>query len=132
MSGFFAIPAVMIPPLAFPTMIIILGHLGYEFVRGIQVAKGTAKAQAQAGVFRSANGVEVELKLTEEGNLELCVDEEQLRAMEGIEKEELSGKIVQGYTHHKVIEELEAQGYTVVEEEELDTGTIRLVVRKWS
>lgn len=132
MSGFIAAGAMAIPPLAFPTLILILGHLGYELMGGFKAASALAETKARGSVFRSANGVEVELSITEDGQIDLCVNEEELRAKEGIEREELVDKIIQGYTHVKVIEDLQAQGYTVVEEEELDTGTIRLVVRKWS
>jgi hypothetical protein len=132
MSGFCIIPPFPVTPLAFPALAILLSQLGYEMVQGYRKVKASGKAQANSAVFRSANGVDVEVKVDGEGKIELCVDEEELRAKEGIEREELAGKIVQGFSYQKVIEELEAKGYTIVEEQELDTGSIRLVVRKWS
>lgn len=130
-------PSVTVPPLPiaileFPTLILLLGQLGYELVRGYRDIKAVGKALAKGGVFRSANGVEVEVTVTEDGKLSLCVDEKELRAKEGLEKGELHEKILQAYSYKKVIEQLEAKGFTLVEEQELDTGTIRLVVRKWS
>ncbi|MCI0482377.1 MAG: DUF1257 domain-containing protein, partial [Candidatus Dadabacteria bacterium] len=126
------IPAFPLTPLAFPGLALLLYQLGYEMVRGYKKVSASGKAQANSAVFRSVNGVDVEVKIDAEGKIEICVDEEQLRAKEGIEREDLAGKIVQGLSYQKVIEQLEAQGYTIVEEQELDTGSIRLVVRKWS
>ncbi len=56
----------------------------------------------------------------------------------GLSKEDLKKQsesiqqVVQRYAYHKVIKELQAQGYTVAEEEKRPDQTIRLLVRKWS
>lgn len=41
-------------------------------------------------------------------------------------------QVVQRYSYRKVLKELQAQGYTLAEEEKRSDNTIRLVVRKWS
>lgn len=40
-------------------------------------------------------------------------------------------KITQRYAYKKVVRELQAQGYSVAEEEKRADGAIRLLVRKW-
>ncbi len=132
MVAYIATPPIPIPILEFPTLILLLGSFGYEAIKGYRQIKmqkvGVAKAQA----FRSPNGVDVEIGLTEKGELQVCVDEDELRAKEGIEREELAEQIIQAYTYKKVVEKLEKQGYSVIEEQEVDSGTIKLVVQKWS
>jgi len=56
----------------------------------------------------------------------------------GLSKEQMKRQsesvqqVVQRYAYRKVIKELQAQGYTIAEEEKRPDKTIRLVVRKWS
>jgi len=129
-SGFFGLSP--IPILEFALIARLLGDLGYEMAKASRQVKALRSGWAQGSSFRSPNAVEIEVGVTKDGRLQLFVDEEELRAKEGIEEKDLAEQIVQGYTYKKVIEKLQAQGYTLVEEQQLDEGTIKLVVRKWS
>lgn len=56
----------------------------------------------------------------------------------GLSKEQIKKQtesvqqVVQRYAYRKVLKELQAQGYTLAEEEKRPDKSIRLVVRKWS
>ena len=130
MSGFIGVSP--IPIFEFALIGRLLAELGYDMVKASSQVKALRSGWAKGSMFRSPNGVEIEVGVTKEGKLQLFVDEEQLRAKEGIEEKDLAEQIVQGYTYKKVIEKLQAQGYTLVEEQQLDEGTIKLVVRRWS
>jgi hypothetical protein len=66
------------------------------------------------------------------GKASLCVEgqgqtQEALRAM----GEELSKRVVQKYVYQRIIDEMRARQFTVVEEETEDSQAIRLKVRRW-
>ncbi len=66
------------------------------------------------------------------GQASLCVtgdgeDEERLRA----QGEELSRAVVQQYVYQKLMDEMRARGFVVVEEETSENHAIRLKVRHW-
>lgn len=129
------------------------GSLGY------QIASETAKAgQADTEEDRSAavnlkiprsevvtnqlgrgqrisvtrEGITVTFSRDERGRASLCVNgsgqtREALRAL----GEELSGAIVQQYVHQKILDEMRARGFVVVEEETSVDRAIHLRVRHW-
>jgi hypothetical protein len=66
------------------------------------------------------------------GRASVCVTgpghlEEELRAI----GEELSQRVVQKYVHRRLLDEMQARGFTVVEEEVDENSAIRLKVRHW-
>ena len=130
MSGIIGVAP--LPIFEFAMVAHLLGQMGYEIAQASRHVKAIRSGWVQGSAFRSPKGVDIEVGLTKEGKLQLFVDEAELRAKEGIEEKDLAEKIVQGYTYQKVIEKLQSQGYTLVEEQQLDEGTIKLVVRKWS
>ena len=66
------------------------------------------------------------------GKASVCVtgpghSDEELRAM----GEELSQRVVQKYVHRRLLDEVRARGFNVVEEEVDENNAIRLKVRHW-
>lgn len=66
------------------------------------------------------------------GKASICVTgpghtDEELRAI----GEELSQRVVQSYVHRRLLDEVRARGFTVVEEEVDQNNAIRLKVRHW-
>lgn len=77
-------------------------------------------------------GVTVTFSRDARGKASVCVTgegytDEELRAF----GEELSQRVVQKYVHQKLLEEVRARGYNVVEEEVDENNAIRLKVRHW-
>ena len=78
------------------------------------------------------NGVTVTFTRDARGKASLCVtgtgqDKEELRAL----GEELSQCVVQQYVYQKLMDEMRARGFNVVEEEVSEDRSIRLKVRHW-
>jgi hypothetical protein len=78
------------------------------------------------------NGVTVTFSRDARGKASVCVTgegytEEELRAL----GEELSGRVVQTYIHQRLLEEIRARQFVVVEEEIDENQAIRLKVRHW-
>lgn len=75
--------------------------------------------------------VQVEVGRDERGTCRICVSGEgctdnQLRKI----AREISARIVQQYTYHKVVSELKARRFTVAGEEVATDGTIKLHIRR--
>ena len=80
----------------------------------------------------SRNGVTVTFSRDARGKAALCVTgngqgEDELRAL----GEELSQCVVQNYVYRKLMDEMRARGFNVVEEEVNEDRSIRLKVRHW-
>jgi hypothetical protein len=78
------------------------------------------------------NGVTVTFSRDARGKASLCVNgsgqgADELRAL----GEELSKAVVQQYVYRKLMDEMRARGFVVVEEETNEDRTIRLKVRHW-
>jgi len=78
------------------------------------------------------NGVTVEFSRDVRGKASLCVtgsgqNDEALRAL----GEELSGRVVQKYVYQRLMDEMRARQFMVVEEETDEHNAIRLKVRRW-
>ncbi len=78
------------------------------------------------------DGVTVTFARDPRGKASLCVtgngqSDAELRAL----GEELSGRVVQQYVYQKLMEEMRARGFVVVEEEAGANQAIRLKVRHW-
>jgi len=77
-------------------------------------------------------GVTVTFSRDGRGKASICVtgpghSDEELRAI----GEELSQRVVQKYVHRRLLDEMQARGFNVVEEEVDDNNAIRLKVRHW-
>jgi len=131
MSGCFFGPPILIPMMELPTAMIALGMLGFELVQGLyQVANVKAFCNVDH-VLQNKSGLKIGLRMNKKGKLELLVDEDDLRAKEGIELKDFKNQFQQRYAYAKLVERLKAEGYTMVEEKEETNETIRLVVRRW-
>ena len=78
------------------------------------------------------DGVTVTFSRDARGKASLCVSggglsQENLRAL----GEELSGQVVQRYVYQKLMDEMRARGFVVVEEETDEQRAIHLKVRHW-
>ncbi len=77
-------------------------------------------------------GVTVVFSRDARGKASICVtgpghSDEELRAI----GEELSQRVVQTYVHRRLLEEIQARGFNVVEQEVDENNAIRLKVRHW-
>lgn len=77
-------------------------------------------------------GVTVVFERDARGKAAICVtgpgySDEELRAI----GEELSQRVVQKYVHRRLLDEMQARGFNVVEEEVDENNAIRLKVRHW-
>jgi hypothetical protein len=79
------------------------------------------------------DGVTVTFARDARGRASLCVDgkmghsEASLRAI----GEELSRRVVQTYVYQRLMQEMKARQFNVVEEERAEDNSIRLKVRRW-
>ena len=127
--------------------------LGYTLVEeGIQQRQDSKVANGQRGVQLEIEqseivtnqlgrdqrirvmrgGVTVTFERDARGKASVCVTgpgytDEELRAI----GEELSQRVVQKYVHRRLLDEMQARGFNVVEEEVDANNAIRLKVRHW-
>lgn len=78
------------------------------------------------------NGVTVAFSRDARGRASVCVSgegytEDELRAL----GEELSRRVVQKYVHQRLLQEIRARQFVIVEEETDENNAIRLKVRHW-
>ena len=66
-----------------------------------------------------------------EGNYEFVADWWGVETTKGITEEEFQDQLKRRYAYHNVKMACEEKGYSVEEEENLEDGTVNLVVRKW-
>lgn len=67
----------------------------------------------------------------QQGEYELVADWWGVETTKMVTEEEFSEKLKRRYAYHNVLMACEDKGYTVEEEENLEDGTVNLVVRKW-
>ena len=127
--GGFVFP-VLIPAMEIPTAIIALTMLGFELVSAVSSISDHARSLSDQ-VMVNKSGLKVGLRTGKNGKLELVIDEEQLRKKEGIELKVFKKQLQHKYAYARMLERLKVQGYSVVEEENLESKRIRLVVRRW-
>jgi hypothetical protein len=131
MSGCFFAPPVLIPMMEIPTAFIAFGMLGFELVKGLHDFNCMGKTNLVDHVLTNKSGLKIGIRKNKQGKLEILVDEDELRAKEGIELKEFKQQIQQKYAYTQLLNRLKAEGYTVVEEKEEANESIRLVVRRW-
>jgi lauroyl/myristoyl acyltransferase len=128
--GGFVFP-VLIPAMEIPTAVIALTMLGFELVSAVSSISDHARSLNVDQVMVNKAGLKVGLRTGKNGKLELVIDEEQLRKKEGIELKDFKKQLQHKYAYARMLERLKAQGYSVVEEENIESKRIRLVVRRW-
>jgi hypothetical protein len=65
------------------------------------------------------------------GEYEMVADWWGVETTRGVTEEEFQDKLKRRYAYHNVLMACEDKGYTVEEEENLEDGTVNLVVRRW-
>jgi hypothetical protein len=131
MSGFLLIPTILIPSMGTVVATAALGLLGFNVLsEATSLLCGRKRIVADI-VLESESGLQIGVRKNRDGTLELLVDEDELRVKEGIELKEFEEQIQQKYAYVKLLDQLKAEGYQVVEESEEEGETIRLVVRRW-
>ena len=90
--------------------------------------------QVSAGqeIVLNKEGIELRIRRDEHGRCVVCASglgqtKEQLQAM----AEEFSQRVTQCFMYNKVVTELKAKGFQVVNEEVMDDQSIRIHVRRW-
>jgi hypothetical protein len=131
MSGLVVLPIIFIPSMQAVVATSALALLGYNIVAGSDKLFCGGKTVAADHVLESESGLQIGVRTTKDGKLELLVDEDELRTKEGLDLKEFEEQLQQKYQYVKLKEQLEADGYSVVEETEEENETIRLVVRRW-
>lgn len=95
-----------------------------------EIVTGQLGREQQIGVTR--DGVTVTFSRDARGKAAVCVTgegrtDEELRAL----GEQLSGRVVQKYVHHRLLDEIQRRQFNIVEEEVDENNAIRLKVRHW-
>jgi len=106
--------------------------------------KFTAAEQGQAAAVRGYRGQTMEAALSidmgkydvgvvqnQNGEYELVADWWGVETTKGVTEEEFQEQLKRRYAYHNVLMACQDKGYTVEEEENLEDGTVNLVVRRW-
>ena len=105
------------------------GSINLEIERSEVVTGGLGRDES---ISVTRDGVTVKFARDPRGKASLCVtgvghSDEELRAI----GEQLSKAVVQQYVYQKLMGEMQARGFNVVEEEVAEDRSIRLKVRHW-
>ena len=108
-------------------LLIAIKELGYKYEEGnLEIGGfGAAKAQVEIKIPLRLSG-DIGFRHTPTG-YEVVADWWGVR---GIKREAFTNALMQRYAYHATRAKLEAQGFTLVEEESTETGQIRLVLRR--
>jgi len=92
----------------------------------------TGKLNRDQRICVTRDGVTVEFSRDARGKATVCVtgkgfSDEELRKL----GEELSRRVIQKYVHQRLLDEIKARQFVVVEEEVDENNAIRLKVRHW-
>ena len=100
--------------------------------------------QGQAATVRGYRGQTMEAALSinmgkydvgvvqnQSGEYELVADWWGVETTKGVTEEEFQQNLKRRYAYHNVLMACEDKGYSVEEEENLEDGTVNLVVRRW-
>jgi len=98
-------------------------RLAMKEINSLKTAAGVEKVD---GVVELPNGEKVGVRVGEGKPLEMVVPHEV-----GVETRAMVGKISQGCSRLKVLNETKRMGYEKVREEKLKNGSIRIVVQRW-
>ncbi|HEX9745653.1 MAG TPA: DUF1257 domain-containing protein [bacterium] len=131
MSGAFFMPPIPIPMMEVPTALLALGLIGFEIVHGTNSLLCKKQSQVVDHVLVNESGLRIGIRTTQEGKIELLVDEEELREKEGLELNDFQEQVQKQYGYVQLVNRLKSEGYEVVEETEETDETVRLVVRRW-
>ena len=105
-----------------------LADLGYEWERGDLSVRGFGlnRRQVEIKVKRSALSAEIGF-MKSGGFYEIVADWSGVR---GVSREAFRQQVLQRYAYHATRLKLEAQGFSLVQEETQKDGQIRLVLRR--
>lgn len=117
-------------------LFLVLEELGVVVDRSrrlMEVLDHQGRAKRVEAMAETQEGIRLGIRRTEDGRLEILPDWSGARDREEFSRkvERVRNKIRQRYSYHKVKQEVEKRGLSVVEEQELPDGSIRLVVRSW-
>ena len=117
-------------------LFMVLQELGMVVDRSrrlMEVLDEQGRAKKVEAMAETQEGLRVGIRRTEDGRLEVLPDWRTARDRERFARqvEAIRNRIRQRYSYHKVKREIEKRGLSVVEEQELPDGSIRLVVRSW-
>lgn len=154
MSAFFIVTPILTNvawPVLSSVIVSVMANIGYSAVKGKSRAATEVKAREEveldlknASAIGETLGEEEELVMTK-GNITITFRKDingkcKIKVCaEGKSKEELkkigtevSNQIIQTYIRQKVLTELKQKGFSIVQEEKDENGTIKLRVRKWA
>jgi len=114
-----------------------LKELGYAYT--VTTAEQKVRIRGWNGVEEEADMVintkslyDIGMRLKLDGTYEFIADWWGVESHAGFTQEEFTQKVLQKYSYNKVISEEKARGFDVVEEEQAEDQTLKVVVRKWA
>lgn len=102
-----------------------LTDLGYQYQVGSTTVKGFG-GRAQVDIKISTRGYDIGLRRTA-GGYTIVADWWGVR---GIDRKKFEQQLTQRYAYHATVAQLEAQGFTLVQEETQEEQRIHLVLRR--
>jgi uncharacterized protein DUF1257 len=113
-----------------------LQELGYSFAEVSDQQKvyvrgwNNAKLEADL-VIRTGSPYDVGLKLLQDGKYEFVADWWAIETYTGMKQQEWTQNIVQTYSYNKVLTEVKKKGFQIVEQEEREDKSLKVMVRRW-
>lgn len=105
-----------------------LKELGYEAEEGAAI-KGYRGQETPADIaVRMRQGYDVGFVLGPDGTYSLVAD---WFGVQGVNEQQFTAKVQQQYALATVMQQVNRQGFNVVEQQQDASGQIRLVVRRW-
>ncbi|MBT8495536.1 MAG: DUF1257 domain-containing protein [Deltaproteobacteria bacterium] len=108
-------------------------ELGFEEAEQGQAAtvRGYRGQTMEAVMSINMGKYDVGVVQNQAGEYEMVADWWGVETTRGVTEEEFQDKLKRRYAYHNVLMACEDKGYTVEEEENLEDGTVNLVVRRW-
>ncbi|QDR83222.1 DUF1257 domain-containing protein [Sporomusa termitida] len=105
-----------------------LQELGYETEEGVAI-KGYRGQETPVDIaVRMRQGYDVGFALGPDGTYSLVAD---WFGVQGLSEQQFTAKVQQQYALATVMQQVNRQGFNVVEQQQDASGQIRLVVRRW-
>lgn len=109
-----------------------LSELEAQLEENTRISTSEGKKHSVDIAVVGPGGKRVGFKKTKTGAYEIINESCGLSNAQRIKLDAFINKIRQRYSYHRVVDELNSQGYVIAEEEKSADNTIRLVARKWS
>ena len=110
----------------------VIEEMGFSFREGERHVRGYQGELTEAEmVIDTKSSFDIGVVKTVDG-YGLVGDWEMLQVRAGIEKDEFLNTLNKKYAYSKILEEVQKQGYNVVEEEENEQQVVRVRVRRWT